>query len=61
MNQVILQLAPLGLMLLLSFSLGVITYPSVMSTAYALATVAYSYLTSYKVLLNLVTKYYLLL
>ena len=61
MNQVILQLAPLGLMLLLSFPLGVITYLSVMSTAYALATVAYSYLISCKVLLNLVTKDYLLL
>ena len=61
MNQVILQLAPLGLMLLLSFSLAVITYLSIMNTAYALATVAYSYLISYKVLLNLVTKDYLLL
>ena len=61
MNQVILQLAPLVVMPMLSFSLAVITYLSIMSTSYALATVAYSYLISYKVLLNLVTKDYLLL
>ena len=53
MNQVILQLVPLGVMFMLSFSLAVITY--------ALATVSYLYLISYKVLLNLVTKDYLLL
>ena len=47
MNQVILQLAPLVVMLMLSFSLAVIAYLSIKSTTYTLATVAYSYLISF--------------
>ena len=50
MNQVILLLAPVGLMVLLTFSLAVNTYLTIMSTAYALAIVAYLYLILYEVL-----------